>query len=104
MQVEAGGRVYVLWRQRAALGVVHEHDAAPVLLWIGRLLLAEELRRRLRRVIVLAHVDRLAWFLLWIAHQHEDVREAEHVAVDEETPALIPGEVRYEEPRHREFG
>uniref|UniRef100_A0A0D9WMP3 Uncharacterized protein n=1 Tax=Leersia perrieri TaxID=77586 RepID=A0A0D9WMP3_9ORYZ len=106
VQVRAAPRAHSLGRQRRhVLGVaaVEQHHGRPVLARVGRLHGAVHLGR-LRGPIVVVHAQHgVAWVGI-TGHEFGDVGDEEEVAVDEERPAAVAGEVRGEEAGEGEFG
>uniref|UniRef100_A0A0D9WMP2 Uncharacterized protein n=1 Tax=Leersia perrieri TaxID=77586 RepID=A0A0D9WMP2_9ORYZ len=104
--VRAAPRAHSLGRQRRhVLGVaaVEQHHGRPVLARVGRLHGAVHLGR-LRGPIVVVHAQHgVAWVGI-TGHEFGDVGDEEEVAVDEERPAAVAGEVRGEEAGEGEFG
>lgn len=97
MQFQAGRAVHVLRRQGAALGVVEQHDAGPVLLAVWGLRRVEELDGFPRYVVMLDAHHRVT--VVAQVPQLGDVVLHQHVAVHEQAPALIVGKVGGEEAR-----
>ena len=101
MQLEAGGRIHVIRCKCRAAGVIEQHHARPVFLFIGRLRCAPEFCLLLGDMVVLdAHQ-----VITVIAHGPElsDVINTEHIAVHEYGPSEIPAQPRYKKPRKREL-
>lgn len=102
VQFQAAGGVDVAWAESLAAGVVEQHDAAPVLLGVGRLRRAKELHRLTRAVLVLDAHDGVA--VVAQIPQFGDICPHQHVAVHEQAPPLKAAEVRHQEAGEAEIG
>ncbi|NBS27890.1 MAG: hypothetical protein EBS70_03260, partial [Actinobacteria bacterium] len=89
-------------REHSTLGVVEQHHARPVLLFVLRLDLTEEFRVFDWSVVVLYAHHREA--IIAQRPQVGDVSEHQHVAVHEGRPALVTTEIGRQESGEGEVG
>jgi len=101
VQFQPARGIDVIGRQRAAAGVVEQHDTAPILLSVGRLRRAKEFHRLKRAVLVLDAHDGVA--IVAQVPQLADVSAHQHVAVHEHAPALKAAQVRHQEAGEAEI-
>ena len=91
VQVEPGCCVDVLRREGGATAAVEQHKRAPVLLGVGALHFTKELLGFAGLVVVLHAEHREV--VVALGPELGDVASAEHVAVHEDSPALVAHQV-----------